>query len=44
MEGFNIVDGVALALIVLSAVLAWARGFVREVLSILGWIVAAVVA
>jgi membrane protein required for colicin V production len=44
MEGFNIVDGVALALIVLSAVLAWARGFVREIMSILGWIVAAVAA
>ncbi|MBP7001319.1 CvpA family protein [Amaricoccus sp.] len=44
MEGFNIVDGVALAIVVVSAVLAWARGFVREALAIAGWIVAAVAA
>lgn len=44
MDGFNIVDGVALALIVISAVLAWSRGLVRETLSIVGWIVAAVAA
>lgn len=44
MEGFNIVDGVCLALIVVSAVLAWARGFVRELMSIAGWVVAAVAA
>jgi membrane protein required for colicin V production len=44
MDGFNVVDGVALALIVVSAVLAWARGLVRETLSIAGWVVAAVAA
>lgn len=44
MDGFNIVDGVALALIVVSAVLAWSRGLVREALSIAGWIVAAIAA
>ncbi len=44
MDGFNIVDGIALALVVVSAVLAWARGLVREALSIAGWIVAAVAA
>lgn len=44
MDGFNIVDGIALALIVVSAVLAWSRGLVREALSIAGWIVAAVAA
>jgi membrane protein required for colicin V production len=44
MDGFNIVDGVALALIVVSAVLAWSRGLVRETLAIVGWIVAAVAA
>lgn len=43
MDGFTIVDGVVLAIIVLSAVLAYARGLVRETLAILGWIVAAVV-
>lgn len=44
MDGFNIVDGIALALIVVSAVLAWARGLVREALSIAGWVIAAIAA
>jgi membrane protein required for colicin V production len=44
MDGFNIVDGVALALIAISAILAWARGLAREALSIVGWIVAALAA
>ena len=42
MEGFTIADGIVLALIVLSAVLAYARGLVRESLSIAGWVVAAI--
>jgi membrane protein required for colicin V production len=41
MEGFTIVDGIVLALIAVSGVLAYARGLVRESLSIVGWIVAA---
>lgn len=41
MHGFTLVDGIVLAVIVLSAVLAYARGFVRESLSIVGWIAAA---
>jgi membrane protein required for colicin V production len=44
MEGFTIVDGVVLAVVVLSAILAWSRGFVRETLAILGWVVAGVAA
>ena len=40
----NPMDLVVLIVLVLSAVLAFARGFVREVLSIGGWIGAAVVA
>ena len=44
MEGFTIVDGVVALIIVVSAVLAYSRGFVRETLAILGWIVAAVLA
>ena len=40
MHGFTLVDGIVLAVIVLSAVLAYARGLVREALSIAGWIVA----
>lgn len=41
MEGFTIVDAVVLAVVVLSAVLAYARGLVREMLSIAGWVAAA---
>ncbi|PRX35336.1 membrane protein required for colicin V production [Meinhardsimonia xiamenensis] len=44
MEGFTIIDAVAAAVILLSALLAWSRGFVREAMAILGWIAAAVVA
>jgi len=38
---FNIVDGVVIALVVLSALFAFFRGFTREVLSIAAWIGAA---
>lgn len=41
MQGFTLVDGIVLAVIALSAVLAYARGFVRESLSIAGWVIAA---
>lgn len=44
MEGFTIVDGVAAGVIVISAILAYSRGLVRETLSIVGWIAAAIVA
>lgn len=44
MDGFTIIDAVVAAIIILSAILAWSRGFVRESLSILGWIGAAVLA
>ncbi|HID67872.1 MAG TPA: CvpA family protein [Roseibacterium sp.] len=44
MDGFTIFDGVVGGIIVISAILAYARGFIREVMSILGWIAAAFVA
>lgn len=44
MEGFTIVDGGAAIVLLLSAILAYSRGFVREILSIAGWVVAAIVA
>lgn len=44
MEGFTIIDGVVALIIVLSALLAYSRGFVREALAIAGWIVAGVLA
>jgi len=42
MEGFTIIDGGVALIIVLSALLAYSRGVVREVMSIVGWIAAAV--
>jgi membrane protein required for colicin V production len=44
MNGFTLIDGVVAGVIVLSAVLAYSRGLVREVLAIAGWIGAAVLA
>jgi uncharacterized membrane protein required for colicin V production len=42
MDGFTIIDGVVALVIVLSALLAYSRGLVREGLAIAGWIVAGV--
>ncbi|MGB8813827.1 MAG: CvpA family protein [Paracoccaceae bacterium] len=44
MEGFTIIDGVVAVVIVLSAILAYSRGIVRESMAIAGWIGAAFLA
>ena len=44
MEGFTIIDGVVALVIVLSALLAYGRGLVREAMAIVGWVAAAVLA
>ena len=44
MEGFTIIDGVVALVIVVSALLAYSRGLVRESLAIAGWVVAAILA
>ena len=44
MEGFTIIDAVVAGVVVLSALLAFSRGIVREALAIAGWIAAAVLA
>lgn len=44
MNGFTLVDGVVAGIIVLSAILAYSRGFVREAMAIAGWVGAAVLA
>ena len=44
MEGFTLVDGIVALIIVLSALLAYSRGFVREAMAIVGWVAAAVLA
>ena len=41
---FTIVDGGVAVMILLSAILAYSRGFVREVMAIVGWVAAAVLA
>ncbi|THH38889.1 CvpA family protein [Aliishimia ponticola] len=42
MEGFTIIDGVVALIIVLSALLAYGRGLVRELMAIAGWVIAAI--
>jgi membrane protein required for colicin V production len=44
MEGFTLIDAIVAAVIVLSAILAYSRGLVREGMAIAGWVLAAVVA
>ncbi len=44
MQSFTLVDGIVAFVIVLSALLAYSRGFAREALAIGGWIGATVVA
>ena len=44
MDGFTIVDAVVAGVVVLSGVLAYSRGLVREIMAILGWVAAGVVA
>jgi membrane protein required for colicin V production len=43
MDGFTIIDGGVAIFIVLSGLLAYSRGFLREALAIAGWIVAGIV-
>ena len=44
MEGFTLIDGLVALVIVLSAILAYSRGFVREAMAIAGWVGAAFLA
>jgi membrane protein required for colicin V production len=44
MEGFTLIDGAVAVVIVLSALLAYGRGLVRELLAIAGWVGAAFLA
>lgn len=41
---FTIVDGVVILVLFLSGALAFARGFTRELLSVAGWVIAAIAA
>lgn len=44
MEAFTLVDAAVAVTVVVSAILAYSRGFVREALAILGWLAAAFLA
>jgi membrane protein required for colicin V production len=44
MDTFTLVDAGVAVIILVSGILAYSRGFVRETLAIIGWIVAAVLA
>ncbi len=44
MDSFTIVDAGVAVIVLVSAVLAYGRGFVRETLAIAGWVAAAVLA
>ena len=41
MQGFTIVDAGVLVIVLMSAILAYSRGLVREMFAILGWVAAA---
>ncbi|MEO0484909.1 MAG: CvpA family protein [Pseudomonadota bacterium] len=42
MDTFTLIDGIVGALIVMSALLAYSRGLLREVMAIAGWVIAAI--
>ena len=44
MEGFTLIDAIVAGVILLSAILAYSRGLVREGMSIVSWIGATVIA
>ncbi|MBP0650549.1 CvpA family protein, partial [Mycobacterium tuberculosis] len=44
MESVSILDGIVLVVVLVSALLAMYRGFMRELFSIGSWVIAAVVA
>ena len=44
MEGFTLIDAIAAGVIVLSSILAYSRGLVREAMAIAGWVGAAILA
>ncbi len=44
MDGFTIIDGIVAGVIIISAILAYSRGLVREILAIGGWVIAAILA
>ena len=44
MDSFTIIDGIVAIVIILSALLAYSRGLLREVMAIAGWVGATIIA
>ncbi|MEO9653209.1 MAG: CvpA family protein [Roseobacter sp.] len=42
MENFTVIDGVVGLIVLVSALLAYGRGIVREIMAIVGWVAAAI--
>ena len=43
MESLNIVDGIVIVLVLISAILAYARGLTREIMAIMGWVFSSII-
>ena len=43
MESLNIIDGIVIVIVLISAILAYARGVTREVMAIMGWIFSSII-
>ena len=44
MESLNIVDGIVIVIVLISAILAYARGLTREIMAIMGWVFSSILA
>ena len=44
MDGFTLIDGIVAIVIIMSGLLAYSRGLLREVMAIAGWVAATAVA
>ena len=44
MDSFTLIDGAIALMVIVSGILAYSRGLIRELLAIAGWIIAAMVA
>jgi len=43
MESLNIVDGIVVVVVLISAILAYARGVTREIMAIMGWVFSSII-
>ena len=43
MESLNMVDGIVIVVVLISAILAYARGLTREIMAIMGWVFSSII-